>query len=248
MSPTLDRVIVVRGVLNALDVPALRCRHRLRPQSNSAKGYLMMQIWGRMNSVNVQKVLWCCAELGLPYERIDAGLEFGRTDEPSYRAMNPNGRIPTLVDEDFVLWESNSILRYLAMQYGGESALYPADARVRASIDRWLDWVLSTLQPTERPVFWGMVRTPPHERNMAAINAEAKKVAALWTIVDGHLAGREFVEGTGFSLADLVLGAYARRWYGLEGLERPALHHLVRWYEGLGSRSGFVDFVAPALT
>jgi glutathione S-transferase len=208
----------------------------------------MTQIRGRVNSVNVQKALWCCADLGLAYERVDAGLQFGRTDESSYRAMNPNGRIPTLVDEDFVLWESNSILRYLAMQYGDESTLYPVDARVRASIDRWLDRVLSTLQPRERPVFWGMARTPLHERDMVAISAEVKKVATLWAIVDAHLAGRQFVEGTGFSLADLVLGAYARRWYGLEGIERPAPHHLARCYEGLRSRSGFAHFVAPALT
>jgi glutathione S-transferase len=208
----------------------------------------MMQIWGRVNSVNVQKVLWCCAELGVAYERLDAGLQFGRIGEQSYLAMNPNGRIPTLVDGDFVLWESNSIIRYLAMQYGGESTLYPASARERASIDRWLDWVLSTLQPAEKPLFWGMIRTPPHERDMAAIAAEALKVAALWRIVDARLAGRDYVEGGGFSLADLVLGAYARRWYGLEGVERPALPNLARWYEGLRSRSGFVDFVAPALS
>ncbi|CAB3795233.1 glutathione S-transferase family protein [Pararobbsia alpina] len=208
----------------------------------------MMQIWGRVNSVNVQKVLWCCDELGLVYERFDAGMEFGRTDEPSYRAMNPNGRIPTIMDEDFVLWESNSILRYLAMQYGKEATLYPVDARLRAAIDRWLDWSLSTLQPAERPVFWGMVRTPPHERDMASIAAEAKKVAVLWGIVDAHLVGRDFLEGAGFSLADIVLGAYARRWFGLEGIERPPLHNLARWYEGLGSRSGFVKFVAPTLT
>lgn len=208
----------------------------------------MMQIWGRVNSVNVQKVLWCCAELGVAYERINAGLQFGRTNEPDYLTMNPNGRIPTLVDGDFVLWESNSILRYLAMQYGRDDTLYPADARVRASIDRWLDWVISTLQPTEKPVFWGLVRAAPHERDMTAIAADAAKVADLWRIVDTHLAGRDFIEGGGFSLADLVLGAYARRWYGFEGIEQPELRHLARWYKGLTSRSGFVDFVAPALT
>lgn len=208
----------------------------------------MMQIWGRVNSVNVQKVLWCCAELGLSYERLNAGMEFGRTDEPSYQKMNPNGRIPTLVDDDFVLWESNSILRYLAMQYGAEGALYPADVRERASIDRWLDWVLSTLQPVDKPVFWGLVRAPAHERDTASLIAEAKNVAALWAIVDAHLAGRDFIEGSGFSLADLVLGSYARRWYGYEGINRPAFHNLARWYEGLRSRSGFVEFVAPALT
>ncbi len=111
----------------------------------------MITIWGRANSVNVQKVLWCCDELVLPYERIDAGMQFGRNNEPEYLAMNPNARVPTLVDGDFVLWESNSILRYLVMQYAPASPLYPPEPRQRASIDRWLDWSLSTLQPAERP-------------------------------------------------------------------------------------------------
>src|SRR5271154_3640877 len=85
----------------------------------------MITIWGRANSVNVQKVLWCCDELVLPYERIDAGLQFGRNNEPEYLAMNPNARVPTLVDGDFVLWESNSILRYLVMQYGSSCPRLP---------------------------------------------------------------------------------------------------------------------------
>src|ERR1700761_8365280 len=100
----------------------------------------MITSWGRANSVNVQKVLWCCDELVLPYERIDAGLQFGRNDEPAYLAMNPTGKIPTLIDDDFVLWESNSILRYLVRQYGESSPLYPVDARTSSRVDRWLDW------------------------------------------------------------------------------------------------------------
>jgi glutathione S-transferase len=135
----------------------------------------MITIWGRANSVNVQKVLWCCDELVLPYERIDAGLQFGRNNEPEYLAMNPNARVPTLVDGDFVLWESNSILRYLVMQYGSSSPLYPPEPKQRASIDRWLDWSLSTLQPAERPVFWTIVRTPVAERDRAV---EARRHAS----------------------------------------------------------------------
>lgn len=137
----------------------------------------MLTIWGRANSVNVQKVLWCCEELGLAYDRIDAGLQFGRNTEPDYLAMNPTGRVPTLVDGDFVLWESNAIIRYLAMQYGPTSKLYPAEPKVRASADRWLDWSLSTLQPAERPVFWGYIRTNPADRDMAQLAAAAAK----WT-------------------------------------------------------------------
>src|SRR6201985_2897557 len=128
-----------------------------------------LTIWGRANSVNVQKALWCLAELDIAYERIDAGMQFGRNTEPEYLAMNPTGRVPTLVDGDFVLWESNSILRYLVMEYAPASPLYPSEPKQRASIDRWLDWSLSTLQPAERPVFWSIVRTPAAERDEAKL-------------------------------------------------------------------------------
>ena len=105
-------------------------------------------------------MLWCLRELDLAYERIDAGMQFGRNRDPDYLAMNPNGRVPTLVDGDFVLWESNSIMRYLVLAYREGSSLYPQAPKQRAGIDRWLDWTLSTLQPVDRPVFWALVRTP----------------------------------------------------------------------------------------
>ena len=209
----------------------------------------MLTIWGRANSVNVQKALWCCDELGLPFERIDAGLQFGRNNEAAYLAMNPMGRVPTLVDGDFVLWESNSIIRYLAMQYGPGASLYPADPKQRASVDRWLDWSLSTLQPAERPVFWGYVRTPPAERDTAALKAAEGPLANLWRVIDGQLQGRDFIETDDFTLADLVLGIYARRWYGIEHeIERPALPNVERWYRRTGERAGFGRYVAQPLT
>ncbi len=146
----------------------------------------MITIWGRANSVNVQKVLWCCDELVLPYERIDAGLQFGRNNEPDYLAMNPTGKIPTLVDDDFVLWESNSILRYLVLQYGESSLLYPSEPRLRSSIDRWLDWSLTTLQPTEKPVFWlSCVHPPPSATPPGSPPTlpRSRCSGACWTII-----------------------------------------------------------------
>ncbi|SAL60919.1 glutathione S-transferase family protein [Caballeronia humi] len=209
----------------------------------------MLTIWGRANSVNVQKVLWCCEELGLPYERIDAGMQFGRNDQPGYLAMNPTGRIPTLVDGDFVLWESNSIIRYLALQYGSASTLYPADPKLRASVDRWLDWTLTTLQPAERPVFWGYVRTPAAQRDSVRLAADSAVVANLWRIIDTQLQGRDHLEGDSFTLADLVLGAYARRWYGLDELrDRPQFVNLERWYARIAERNGFMQYVAAPLS
>ena len=207
-----------------------------------------LKIWGRANSVNVQKVLWCLRELDLAYERIDAGMAFGKNREPDYLAMNPNGRVPTLVDGDFVLWESNSIMRYLVRAYRPQSTLYPHAPKVRAGVDRWLDWTLSTLQPVDRPVFWALVRTPEAERDMAAIQKDADAEAAQWRIVDAQLASRRFIEGDEFTLADIALGAYARRWFGVEGIDKPKFIHLERWFAQFGGRAGFVQFVAPPMS
>ena len=208
-----------------------------------------MRLWGRNNSSNVQKVLWTLAELDVPFERVDAGMEHGVVDGAAYRAKNPNKRVPTLEDDGFVLWESNSILRYLAMTHSDRSAsLYPAAPGARASIDRWLDWQLSTITPAERVLFWGMIRTPPEKRDMAAIAASAKASGEVWTILEERLArhGSPFVEGADFTLADIVLGVYARRWFIIEVPDRPALPALAAWYERLRARPSFaVAFVAP---
>jgi glutathione S-transferase len=207
-----------------------------------------LTIWGRANSVNVQKVLWCLAELDLAYERIDAGMQFGKNTEAPYLAMNPNGRVPTLVDGDFVLWESNSIMRYLNLAYGKGNAIYPQDARGRAAVDRWLDWTLSTLQPVDRPVFWALVRTPPEQRDMAAIQKDVDAEAAVWRIPEAQLATRQFIEGDQFTLADIALGAYARRWFGVQGVSKPRLPNLERWFAEFSDRPGFRKFIAPPMT
>jgi glutathione S-transferase len=213
---------------------------------NNSQGQL--KIWGRANSVNVQKVLWCLAELDLAYERIDAGMAFGRNRDPDYLAMNPNGRVPTLVDGDFVLWESNSIMRYLVLAYAKGSPTYPEAPKRRASVDRWLDWSLSTLQPVDRPVFWALVRTPIDQRDMVAIQNDADAEAVIWRIADAQLATRRFIEGDDFTIADIALGAYARRWFGVEGVTKPRLANLERWFGEFASRPGFVRFIAPPMS
>jgi glutathione S-transferase len=207
-----------------------------------------LTIWGRKNSVNVQKVLWCLAELDLPYQRIDAGMAFGKNNTADYLAMNPNGRVPTLVDGDFVLWESNSIMRYLNLAYGKGSAIYPHDAKGRAAVDRWLDWTLSTLQPVDRPVFWGLVRTPPDQRDMVALQKDAEAEAVVWRVVETQLQNRRFIEGDQFTIADIALGAFARRWFGVEGVTKPKLPNTERWFAQFSQRPGFVEFIAPPMS
>jgi glutathione S-transferase len=212
----------------------------------SKQGQLI--VWGRANSVNVQKVLWCLAELNLPYERIDAGMQFGKNNEPAYLAMNPNGRVPTLVDGDFVLWESNAVMRYLCLAYGKGSPIYPEAPRRRAGVDRWLDWTLSTLQPVDRPVFWALVRTPVEKRDMVAIQKDVDAEAMVWRIAEDVLASRRFIEGDDFTIADIAIGAFARRWFGVEGVSKPKLPNLERWFAQFANRAGFVQFVAKPMS
>lgn len=207
-----------------------------------------LQLWGRANSVNVQKVLWCFHELGLDFERIDAGMQHGRNTDSDYLAMNPNGRVPTLRHGDFTLWESNAIVRYLALTFDHGSELYPLAPKIRAGIERWLDWVLSTLQPAERPLFWGLVRTPPAQRDMAALQTTADENGKLWAMIDTRLAGGDYLEGGAFSLADLVIGCYARRWFGVNGVTRLGMANLERWYDTISQRPGFVAHVALPLS
>lgn len=210
----------------------------------------MLKVWGRVNSVNVKKVLWMLDEVGVPYERADAGMEHGVVDTPDYRTMNPNGRVPTIEDGGFVLWESNSILRYLAMKHG--SALYSADPAARASADRWMDWQLSTLSGAERGLFWGLVRTPPDKRDMASVMASAKAAGACWAMLDAHIAkhGGPYIDGAAMTIADIVLGCYARRWFGeevrVEGM--PHFPALAAWYAKVGERPGFQRWVAVKMT
>jgi glutathione S-transferase len=229
---------------------AARIRHPLCKRANRERDVPNngLKIWGRANSVNVQKVLWCLAELDIAYERIDAGMQFGRNTEADYLDMNPNGRVPTLVDGDFVLWESNSVMRYLCLAYGKGKPIYPDAPKRRAAVDRWLDWTLSTVQPVDRPVFWALVRTPPEKRDMAAIQKDVDAEASVWRIADRHLSTRRFIEGDDFTLADIAVGAYARRWLGVEGVTKPKLPHLDQWFAEFADRPGFAKFIAPPMS
>jgi glutathione S-transferase len=205
----------------------------------------MLKIWGRLNSVNVKKAMWAVEELGLKYERIDAGLHFGVTKTPEYRRMNPNSLVPTIDDDGFVLWESHSIVRYLAAKHGA-GTLWPADLRVRADAERWMDWAF-TLQSAMRDVFWGLIRTPPEKRDMKAIEAGAKRSAELLAVPEAMLAGKRYVAGETFTMGDVPLGCEVQRWMRVP-IERPRLPNVEAWFERLRARPAFLKFVDVPLT
>lgn len=205
-----------------------------------------MKVWGRRNSINVQKVLWCCAELDVPFDRVDVGGPFGGNRDPDYLRLNPNGLVPTVSDEGFVLWEANVIVRYLAAKHGAGS-LYPEDLTVRADADRWMDWQMGTLWAYMRPVFIGLVRTPPEERDLVSIEASRKKTVETWGILDAHLADRDYVAGSSFTMGDIPLGATAYRWLQL-GVEGPSLPNVRTWHERLCERPAFREHVMLPLS
>ncbi len=196
-----------------------------------------MKIWGRSNSINVQKVLWCCAELDIPFHRVDVGGGFGGNRDPEYLRLNPNGLVPTIADDGFVLWEANAIVRYLAAKHG-MGTLCPEDLAERADADRWMDWQMGTLWANFRPAFIGLVRTSPDDRDEARIEAAINKTAENWSILDAYLSGRNYVTGPSFTMADVPLGATAYRWFNLD-IERPSLPNLEAWYERLCKRSPY---------
>jgi glutathione S-transferase len=206
----------------------------------------MLKIWGRTNSVNVKKVLWAAGELGLKYERIDAGMQFGMTKTPEYKSKNPNSLVPTIEDDGFVLWESHSIVRYLAAKHAA-GTLWPADLRRRADAERWMDWAF-TFQAAMRDVFWGLIRTPPEKRDNSAIEAGARRSAELLqAVLERTLEAKPFVAGTSFTMADVPIGCEVQRWMRVP-IERPRLPAVEAWFERLRARPPFLEFVDVPLT
>lgn len=208
----------------------------------------MLKIWGRASSSNVQKVLWAADELGLRYEHINLGGKFGGNDAPEYRAMNPNGLIPTVVDSDgSIHWESNSVVRYLAAKYDSAgTGLWHSDPRLRSEGDRWMDWATSLIGEPMRILFWGFIRDPVN----ADLNAMAKaetQAATYWARLDAHLSQRSFVAGERLTAGDIPAAVQLHRWFNMP-ITRPTLPNLTAWHGRLAERPGFAKHVMVPLT
>jgi glutathione S-transferase len=203
----------------------------------------MIKMWGRNTSSNVQKAMWAVGELGLECNRIDVGGAFGKNKEPEYLAMNPNGLVPVLEEEDgFLLWESNSIARYLASKHDKAGVIEPKDLKVRALAHQWMDWQLSVAGPAITPAFWGLIRTPEDKRDMAAIKASQDKTVVAMQMADAQLAKTEYLAGNSFSYGDIAVGVMAYRYRQLVP-GRPATPHLERWFAAISKRKAFHDHV-----
>lgn len=206
----------------------------------------MLKIWGRNNSVNVQKVLWLCAEIGLAHERLDAGGEFGVVNTPQYRALNPNGLVHTIEDSGFVMWESNAIVRYLAAKHGA-GRIWPENLNARAEADKWMDWQNTTLWPSLRPLFWNLIRTPMDQRNQQTMEESRARTAEILGYLDDHLKNHAYVAGESLTMGDIPIGCGIWRWFALP-IERPELPHLQRWFHLLRQRPAYQNTVMLPLT
>ena len=203
----------------------------------------MLNIWGRISSINVRKVVWCAQELGLDFQRTEAGGRFGVVQTPEYLALNPNALVPTIDDgegsERVTLWESNVIVRYLCAKHS-HGKFYPSDLPARFDAERWMDWQQTTLNKVSGGAFLQWVRVPAAERDAAAIAASVTATEPLFALLDAHLTTRRFMRGEHFTMADIPLGCEAHRWFGLPPAEyrRPTWPNVERWYAELLSRPG----------
>lgn len=194
----------------------------------------MLHIWGRLNSLNVRKVLWAAQEVGVPFARTDAGMAFGVVKTPEYIALNPNSQIPTVQDGELVLWESNVIVRYLCAKHAS-GTLYPTDLVHRFDAERWMDWQQTTFNSAGGAAFLHLIRTPEAQRDPEAIARSVALTEPLLALLDAHLSKRAFMAGDHFTMADIPLGCDVQRWYGLPQ-PRPALPNLERWLHSLLQR------------
>lgn len=194
-----------------------------------------IEVHGRRNSLNVQKVMWALGELGLDYRRHDVGGSFGYPDD--YAALNPNPLVPALVDGDLQMWESNACVRYLARTYG-QGSLWPDDPAMLARADQWMDWQTTRLGPAFLPAFIQLIRMPAEKHDPPAIEAGLESAATLYRLLDRHLAEVPFVAGPTLSMGDIALGPMTYRYLAMD-IERPDLPALQRWYERLSERDAF---------
>jgi len=209
----------------------------------------MLNIWGRISSINVRKVVWCAQELGLDFQRTEAGGRFGVVQTPEYLTLNPNAMVPTIDDgegaERVTLWESNVIVRYLCARHS-HGTFYPSELPARFDAERWMDWQQTTVAAPMGVLFRAHLRTPRDAIEPAALDAARDKAIVSWEILDRALANRPYVGGDKFTIGDIALGNAIHRWNRLP-IERPALERVQGWYERLCERPAYRQYVVSVL-
>ena len=201
----------------------------------------MITVWGRRNSVNVQKVLWALEELDVPYHRENVGGSFGGNRDPDFLAMNPMGLVPVIRDGDVTMFESNAIVRYLSARFRS-GVLRPADHRGLAMAEQWMEWQAQSFAPHVGAIFTNTVRSSPEQRNEALVKAAERQAADALRIADGWLARHDWFAGSAFSFGDIVMGALLWRYMGLD-CAKPEAPHVAEWLDALQKREAFRNTV-----
>lgn len=203
-------------------------------------------LWGRSTSSNVMKVIWTLEELKLPYERMDVGGPFGKTDTAEYRAMNPTGLVPTLQEDQFTMWESNAIMRHLCSAHVEHTTLWPKDPHERAKVDQWLDAQQTVMNRPQGVIFVSMVRTKPENRDHAAIAQAVKDAAKAYGMIAAELGKHHYITGSHLTLADIAWGIHVHRWFTMD-FDRPEIPNLRGWYDRLLTRPIYKEHIARPL-
>ncbi|MFU8926687.1 glutathione S-transferase family protein [Acinetobacter puyangensis] len=204
---------------------------------------MSLTIWGRPNSLNVHKVLWLAAELELEFEHIPAGQDYGLLDTEEFYQVNPNRLVPVIKDGDTIIWESNTILRYLAEIYG-KNSLWIADPKARFSAEKWIDWYTTTVLPSFGVVFFNLVRQPEDKRDLAAVKVAAEKLEKILDVAELELSKQPYLSGQDFSIGDIPLALALNHWFNLD-VERHHDHpHLKAWIERIRARPHFLEIAS----
>lgn len=204
-----------------------------------------LQIWGRISSINVKKIVWAAQELDLDFDRHEAGGVHGVVKTPAYVALNPNSQIPVMEDADYVLWESNVITRYLCAKHSPGN-LYPTDLQERFDAERWMEWQQTMVNPASRNGFWHLIRLPADQRDPALIAQSNAAVELLMAMLDAHLATHSFMVGERFTMADIPLGCEVQRWFSLPQT-REKRPNIERWFATLSARPAAAGVLDLAL-
>ncbi|MEM7563278.1 MAG: glutathione S-transferase family protein [Pseudomonadota bacterium] len=199
----------------------------------------MIEFWGRKNAYNVQKVFWGLQELAIDYQHHDVGSQPGELDTPDFRSINPHGRVPVIRDGAGIVWESNTILRYLYARYGNNELSTPLQ---KSLAERWMDWELTKLQPDFIDLFWGFYRQPESQHNSAQIERSKNNCEAHFQILDEHLRDQPYLAGEHFSCADISCAVCLYRYFNM-GLAVTHPERVMQWYERLASRQAFQESV-----
>lgn len=207
----------------------------------------MLVLWGRPTSSNVKKVLWTLEEIGLDYQYVKAGGAYGGLHTPEFLALNPNGLVPTIKDGELVLWESNTIVRYLAARYG-KGVLWIEDCGKRAAAEKWMDWTMGTLFEPYKDFLMHTIRLAPDERDPQKVTASVAEFEKGLKVLDYGLKKQPYLSGDSLGIGDIVAGVFIYYYYTMDLPRTKTFSNIETWYKKLQTRPGYIKHVMTPIS